>query len=66
MIGIVWNDIWNILHMHSSKVKDSIVCHYEPDWWFWYENCFQCLGIESTSIASDSDIGTLILALKNH
>ena len=40
--------------------------HCEPDWWFWYENCFQCLGIESTSMASDSDIGTPILALKNH
>ena len=38
--------------------------HCEPDWWFWYENCFQCLGIESTSITSDSDIWTPILALK--
>ena len=26
----------------------------------------QCLGIETTSMASDSDIGTPILALKNH
>ena len=56
---------WKLDFLEGSKVISRLL-HCELDWWFWYENCFQCLCIESRSMASDSEIGTPILALKNH
>ena len=54
-------DAYN-LYKHAYNTKTSRYC----DWWFWYENWYQCLSIEIKSITSDSDIGPPILALKYH